>query len=372
MEVPGTASGAKKITKHFQAGDKAKGKPSDESISTPVLVFTDAESRDDLYNLDKAADKSELLRPKTAESNMAAKAGRKKPHLADLVLEPPTKSPPHKPNGPAPRPVIGEHSISMSAGIGVALGSPSQSPWTYNQTVGSTTSFDTRGPSPLSTSVPSPAPISDEVLRDRGKWKMFGGLFGKKATSNPVTPGTPFYKAQYPKSAFQIQQQPASSSAAFPKHRRVSSRSLDHIPYSVSAKPPPTGWAPVQPPRRPPSDKQDPAPGASQTRSPTPPPKDYPTKPVLVTRPSSKTVPTITSEPATIDFFTRIAKPKNQMSLLEIDIPDVSMERYSIMFSDVLKPRQSLLERRQGQLSQLKMVDTLKVCKKISDGNRLC
>ena len=51
------------------------------------------------------------------------------------------------------------------------------------------------------------------------------------------------------------------------------------------------------------------------------------------------------------------------LKLLELDIPDISMERYSVMFSTVLQPRySSLMLRRKANLEQLKVPDVPKVC----------
>ena len=346
--------------KHSQEYDKLKDRRGDGSISAPLLVFTDAEVRDDLYKLDKGSNANPVVKFKAVDRSAAPQLARKKPHLADLVIQSPTMSAARPKDHHANRPKLGNASYS-TAGIGVALGSPSQSPWTYGDPPGSSSSFETRGPSPLSTSVPSPNLALDEGLRDRGKWKMFGGLFAKKPTSNPATPGTPFYKAQYPASAHQTQRPQVASSAAHPRHRRVTSRSLDNIHSSTAGKSVSTAWTPVQLPRKSSMQQQKPfAPPITQIRSPTPPPKDYPAK-KAPSQFDSKAAPFPTPRSEITDSGTSAIKPETKPSLLEIDIPSVQMERYSIMFSDVLKPRQSLLARRQAQLPQLKVLDPPKV-----------
>ena len=347
-------------------GNFQKSDATDGSISKPMLVFTDADTRDDLYALGKPFDAIDTQRPPTSDGTSRGVNGRKKPHLAELVLDGPAVPSLHKMDDFVRQPPT-SNSPFMSAGIGVALGSPSQSPWTYSDIGASSTSLDTRGHSPLSNSVPSPAPLYDENFRDRGKWKMFGALFAKKAASNPVTPGTPFYKAQYPKPTHQAQQLPVAP-AGPPKHRRVASRSLDHIPGSVShyqAQPVSSGWRPVQLPRKSSMKRRPSAPPLNQIRSPTPPPKDHPPKSVSI-EPKVTTIepqreiprPTINHWDGPAPLVTP-AKSTPKPTLLEISIPDVAMERYSIMFSDVLKPRQSLLQRRQGQLSHLKMIENV-------------
>ena len=352
------AHGPDKVTKHPLAGTRKAERQDDDSISTPVLIFTDADSRDDLYSLSKASNAVEAWRPGTAGSNAGTKTNRKKPHLADLVLEsPPITSAPNS-SGTERRPNLSGNMYS-STGIGLALGSPSQSPWVYNKAAGSATSFDTRGPSPLSTPLPDPAAVIDDGLKDKGKWKMFGGIFAKKPQSNPVSPAAPFYKAQHPVSTNYVQPQPNPGFTAPSRHRRVTSRSLDHIPNSTNAKPRSTTWTPIQLPRRPSMKKAPSAPVVEKVRSPTPPPKDYPVKLATVATIPCGLRPMV--KPTASAPVVRDDKPAPKLKLLEIDIPNVAMERYSIMFGDVLKPRQSLLERRQGQLPQLRMVDSPKV-----------
>ena len=345
--------------KHSQEHDKLKDRPGDASISTPVLVFTDAEVRDDLFKLDKGSNGNPVVKLKAADRSATPQLLRKKPHLADLVIQSPPMSSARPKDHHANRPILGNTNYSTS-GIGVALGSPSQSPWNYGNPPGSSSSFETRGPSPLSTSVPSPNLALDEGLRDRGKWKMFGGLFAKKPTSNPATPGTPFYKAQYPVSAHQTQRPHVASSAAHPRHRRVTSRSLDNIHSSTAGRSVSTAWTPVQLPRKSSMQQKPFAPPITQIRSPTPPPKDYPTN-KAPSQLDLKAPPSLTTRSGTTDPGTLAVKPETKPSFLEIDIPNVQMERYSIMFSDVLKPRQSLLARRQAQLPQLKVLDPPKV-----------
>ena len=344
--------------KNSQQRDKLKDRAKDESISTPMLIFTDAEARDDLYKLDKGSNVNPVLKSKAADSGATTQITRKKPHLADLVLQSPTMSA-FRPREHVHRSHTGGASYSTT-GIGVALGSPSQSPWTYGNPSGSSSSLDTRGPSPLSTSVPSPNLALEEGLRDRGKWKMFGGFFAKKPTSHPVTPGTPFYKAQYPASALQNQHPSVAGSGALPKHRRVASRSLDNIHSSTTGKSTSTVWTPVQLPRKSSMTHKASTPPATRIRSPTPPPKDYPAKQAQFLPSAMAAQPLILGSETSSSGFLN-SKPETKPSLLEIDIPDVQMERYSIMFSDVLKPRQSLLARRQAQLPQLKVLDPTKV-----------
>ncbi|KAK4231345.1 hypothetical protein QBC38DRAFT_246375 [Podospora fimiseda] len=72
---------------------------------------------------------------------------------------------------------------------------------------------------------------------------------------------------------------------------------------------------------------------------------------------TSEPVPSLSSSP-----FMRSASPSGR-GLLDIEIPDVRLERYSIMFSGVLnsngagRPKSTLLERRQATLEKLKTIN---------------
>ena len=361
------ASASKTVGKKTWTGDETLNRNGDGAISTPVLVFTDAESRDDLYSLGVVSSAADAARPKTADSKAGAMPTRRKPHLADFALESPPIAHTSKPESFDLPPTFVNNPYPV-VGIGLALGSPSQSPWIYDEVAArSVSTLDTRGNSPLNTPASVHGNGLEDGAKDKGRRKMFGSLFAKKPVSHPVSPAAPFYKAQYPKSANQVQPYLPSNLSAPSRHRRVTSRSLDNIHGSTIAKSKPTTWTPVSLPPRPSLKKAPSAPIANKIRSPTPPPKDYPTRPV--------TAAVVTQEPPQppqADLLLpqdQMQKPSSNLKLLEINIPDVSMERYSIMFSDVLKPRQSLLARRQAHLPQLKMDNDSRVSSNESQAN---
>lgn len=353
----GMASPVKEGKKRIRQGDKLKDQKGKDTISTPVLVFTDAETRNDLYAPDRAPGSGEIPPPDTANVTGAPRPLRKRTHLANLMLQSPSIPSPPKRDGYDSWPSPSE-SLSSAVGIGLAVGSPGQSPWAHNEALASSSTVDSRGPSPLGTSAPVPPIQADDGFKDRGRWNFFGALFNKKPASNPTTPA-PFYKAQVPKSASQMRYQPTVSHAASSKHRRVSSRSLDNFHSGANTTPISTAWKPRQLPPRPPTRKAPTAPAANSVRSPPPPPKDYVTKPLTVSENIAATQPII--KPKTRLPVAGDIAHNAKLNLLAIDIPDVSMERYSIMFGDVLKPRQSLLARRHGQLPQLTMPGASKV-----------
>ena len=129
-----------------------------------------------------------------------------------------------------------------------------------------------------------------------------------------------------------------SAGSGTPKHQRAPSRSLDPSPrsgslQSSSSRP---GASPVielqQPPLKPELTIRD------KHRSPTPPPKDPPT-------PSSQGQINSTA-------------PR----MLELEIPDLNFDRYSVMFGTVLRPKHSsLMIRRKAQLEQLRVPANPKV-----------
>lgn len=57
------------------------------------------------------------------------------------------------------------------------------------------------------------------------------------------------------------------------------------------------------------------------------------------------------------------AEDQGSHGLLDVAIPKHAMERYSVMFEGLLKPRLTLLERRNGTLKRLRPVDEGKVCR---------
>ena len=398
-----SATEVRKVTKQSRPRSRSLGKAGDQAISTPVLLFTDAESRDDLFVLSSQSFEAGL-RPSTADNSAKSKASKKKTHVADLVADRPPMSSGRNPYGlrlQYPQ----DHEASSTSGIGVALGSPSQSPWIRSEPAGSFTSLGMRGPSPLgvsplATTPPSAYPFLDESVKERGRWKIFGGLFGKKDVSHPTTPGTPFYKVQMPKAETSGRQSTATGPTSATRHHRAPSRSLEIVSTAVAESSLPhtakslpssrnqalkrtaTGFLegtqtlPTQtkslsasknsstpakystparfpmPPLTPPE----------SMRVPTPPPKDFPPK---ASQSPQRSTATVHIAPITKTSAKPDASTMSTPMLLEIDIPNVAMERYSIMFSDVLKPRQSLLARRQGQLKQLKVGDALKVMKNL-------
>lgn len=217
--------------------------------------------------------------------------------------------------------------ISMSSGgeqihsIGMALGSPSHR---FDHHQSNNEMFD-RG------IIASPNTIEEAIdiwkvqapltKPKTSKWKTFGGLFGKRH----ATPSQSFY---------QLQRDHASISSTATQPRYTSFQSPAPAPNSESYK------------------ARDRANSEREDKH---------------SRPGAKRAAT-----APLNFeFEKLVKPESQAPpvqrsdsgpLLNVDIPDIHLERYSVMFNSVLKPpgsssSSSLLSRRQATLDKLKTVN---------------
>ena len=226
--------------------------------------------------------------------------------------------------------------------IGMALGSPSQAnapPMRYRST-DTGTSYTTIPPRSTVNS-PEEGPLVrdvEDVTKQKGnRWKMFGGIFAKKSASTPNSPGSPFYQLQHSpldslqpeikalrhknqekhatdvSKSRQLQTSPQYGQVLSPKRHHLQKRALRDD--KIRIKPSRAQTLPSLNVREP---------------APSPPPKDArDQRPCL---PSKSTVP-----------------------MLQVEIPSIEMERYSVMFNNVLEPSQApLLLRRQAQLGKLR------------------
>lgn len=112
--------------------------------------------------------------------------------------------------------------------------------------------------------------------------------------------------------------------------------------------------------------------------SPTP-TSETPRAPVMQKEPRNASKTTLSSSQSSDEWFDAVGRhdsasdewpsPANFKSqpLLNVAIPQHSMERYSVMFEGLLKPKPSLLERRNGTLKRLKPLgeDVTNVCQRI-------
>jgi hypothetical protein len=238
--------------------------------------------------------------------------------------------------------------LLSDADIGVALGSPSQVSFAAPQrgSPGIPSALaPPRPPRPGMALSPDGRPVPEGGVKQTPRPKGLGGFLGKLSARGPAAALTP---AGYPQrrrsngfgrnSTGQPLDGTAERSEAIFTLRRASSKSLDAVAVPAGKGKPKnerrqTGHAKRLPSLEAP--RRDPARGQ---RSPTPPPKD---PRYLAYGPRSSSLSKSLSKP-----------------LLQVDIPDASMERYSVMFRGVLDLRQSsLLARRQAQLDKLVLPD---------------
>ena len=304
-----------------------------DGISSPSFNSTDAKPRDDLFIISSRQSperKCSPSRPRTACSP-SRQTSKTKPVV-------PIQKDQQSSHGLALPNVPQQHVMYSTSGpegmyIGMALGSPSQNrlpplPLQVENTapfVGNPSVFADQN-----------VPGSGDLLRQKGRWKMFGGLFGKKSSSTPVSPGSSFYQLHNTQSPGASNQDSGTSRHYNGPYRDMKSSRNTNSP----SKPTETGRN--SPKKLQAQRKKDNKPNVKRShtmpmlrgerRSPTPPPKDD----------ASYRNPIC-------------SQADGEPMLLQVEIPNVAMERYSIMFGNVLQPKQPpLLVRRQAQLEKLK------------------
>lgn len=213
----------------------------------------------------------------------------------------------------SPRPVfVDEEEVTMATqrmDIGMAIGSPTQAPPSWQpQFYGQSYS-----PSPDPTEMSIDANIQPQP-KQKSKWKVFGGLFsGKKHTAQAQN----FYQLQ-----------------------------TERSPEPVRANQPIRGWTTVEAStekKKPDVQRANTAPNRYHS------PREYDENPEIVI------------DGSRVEENVETQTPSLGGRLLDVDIPNVEMERYSIMFGSLLdkssKSTPSLLIRRQATLEKLKMVN---------------
>ena len=232
--------------------------------------------------------------------------------------------------------------------IGIALGSPCDNPLpplpveaVANREI---TSSSASGSSIVSSVVSSTRDVCVEPAKSRvGRWHTLGGIFSKKTSSSPPSPNLPVLQMQCssvrdPKQDHEpLQRHAGPSSRSHSPQRtrsagdndggRTSGPHMRHLPKRE-----------VKGLRMPDFARAKSAPLLQvKPVSPTPPPKD-----INYTNVGSRAL------------RQRIDTPPR----LHVEIPNVEMERYSIMFGSLLDDTQplSLLARRHGQLGRLTSV----------------
>lgn len=220
------------------------------------------------------------------------------PLPASLPTPNATSSPPRTYSPESEEPEVNDLNYTYTeVGIGMAIGSPSQLPAAWSPQVQFQSSTRNQHCSPV---------LDDWGVPSRTKssrWRLLGGIFGKKATGHDAEVQA-FNHNDY----LNFPPPPPPPEKARGRGKTTSEkRSKQHKPDIRRANTMPTGFN-FQPPER---------------------PKEFP----------------------------MIADKQLPMrSLLDVDIPSIQMERYSVMFGNVIKPP-SLLARRQANLERLKTVE---------------
>ena len=270
-------------------------------------------------------------------------------------------------------------SVRRSPSIGVALGSPSQvamPAWGRSHTADHVSTRMPLPPQPMRAPPQIPnVTLPDEQIRRKKSWKVFGGLFGRKAAKSTIE--EPFYKLKVP------EEHGKDPNYLYPRSIAASTPSPRHSPL-------PQRW-PI--PQRSPS-----SPGGQPRRTPS------------ITRgiarfearaeadlasfnpdvkPKKMRSPSMVQKEGFSPMFRALGQPRDSedmfrpdhmerndspMSMnekpclsatpstprLDLEIPDSKFERYSVMFEKLLEePKPSLLERRQSRLQSKKSLKTL-------------
>ena len=307
----------------------------DGGISQPVFIATDAQPRDDLYTVraNHAPNRNPSERPRTASSPHRRPEQTQTPQLpqaqtsaaASLALHTPHQS----------RVVCDAEGRQQEVVIGMALGSPSQNPLPpLPHEAGLNDRYHTLSPQ---TSVTEEELYqAKEVHKQKGKWKGFGGLFAKKSASMPVSPASPLYATQTTTQGI--------------THREIRPHALSHGSYSArQAETPRMNREVAQD-----SPRQLKMPVSKYSNHKPDMQRSHTTPMFQVERHT----PTPPPPPKDVLYQESVVQSPAATSLLEVEIPSVTMDRYSVMFGSVLQPKQpSLLVRRQAQLDKLKNLD---------------
>lgn len=319
--------GIRKPVREFRRRASTKGKLAHNT--TPPMVFTATVSQDDLCTLPPRSISGDR-RPQTADGSKT----RKRIHMADLLID-------QTPRLPSLSPAQMQKSKTHSEAIGLALGSPTnwQSPNPRSQRPFPEMSVPA-GSQPTNTASTAQGVEAEDTSSFQPKRGLFTSLFGRKNSSD--TRKT-LHKAPppIPPKILPVIEVRQVIDIDFGQGNKVTTTPTTARPKEATRRPsvgqmfrnPSLGF--MQKINKPaavsanlPVMSKD---FLAKTR-PHPPPKDFPQR--------------------SLDSnSSQISHPSPHLT---VDIPDITMERYSVMFGDVLKPRQSLFARRQSNLRYLR------------------
>ena len=268
------------------------------------------------------------------------------------------ETPPYNVQAPPQRGDTGRRLHSDEIVIGLALGSPGHPPLPPDsQYVDTSESFNL--PSHQSGQLGTVSHIgtgASAITRKGSKWKSFGSLFGRKNSSAQAPQVSPFYQLD-PAHQQRPDRQPIAPDhleTSGPRRKRVDSARIVHgkrwraNTLETAPKNESNGLLRRNSSRRKGLRRKNQ--DADELM-----PKRRVLHGALSAHAQAET--SRLSTPPTGNL-----NPCGGPSLLQVQIPNIELERYSVMFGDVLnpKPRQrlqpSLLSRRQGQLEELQPV----------------
>ncbi|GIK07741.1 hypothetical protein Aspvir_003408 [Aspergillus viridinutans] len=289
-----------------------------EIMSNPVLKYSDPLPRTDLRDVESVTNNSrpvnravaqwDFQRPRTADGRKSIKKGQSlNPGFDFQIAVPPAEA------VPLPKSPDDDPNANM---IGIALGSPRMA---EPQSILS--QMQEQPPVSTSASSEKASPQTKPSKRKPSKWRKIGGLF-KAKNAWPATPNQPFYQLR--------------CNEEWPLQE--STHSVDYERQCEAGKLEAENMAPT-PPNPPHLEIWPCTDGGNE-------PKSY-------VRSNLETAP---QGSAKNKDLVPGAKPPTAGPFLQIDIPDIQLERYSVMFGGVLNRNQpSLLKRRSKTLEDVRI-----------------
>ncbi|GAB7364565.1 hypothetical protein MBLNU230_g5372t1 [Neophaeotheca triangularis] len=255
-----------------------------------------------------------------------------------------TPRPKQSSNFPAPSPLLASE---PSPGIGVALGSPTQATAWSTPVVPSEASAKIAKPQqPDTPKFPEPQEQKPRHRKQKSGWSRLGGLFQRKGSKAVVedSPGKTGSQAERPPTAVErmrTEQSTYTSTAPLaPVLAGSSTGQLQHTLIDSAHR----GLSRFEA-----RAEADRAHFMGSTESLTP-RKLSTGNDLSRTRPSQDT----------LNIFGALGE-KPAKPQLNLELPDIQMERYSVMFEKLLQPKETLQERRQSKLMRLdiKAIDSV-------------
>ena len=335
-----------------------------EDLPTPPLTGADSEPRNDAQSLKPVAHTTnpgkrvdtpdQVQRPRTS-----SRPGDRGKHFHKKGVPITITSDDHTYNFPLPTPktVLYTAEIHEDSTIGIALGSPT-TPAHWNQNTRATDLVTNQPETATQISYDNSFTDSSDTCHDMAKPKIsrWRSLFGRKASHNVQQ--TPFYQLQQSPSG---QNHVDSYSDVGSQRPCAASRSASRAalsPTATSEKQESQKRAKAAKKAAADQAKAKPEAENSTTTTESPilreggpvlPPKDNWDSPANV--PKSMVSSNSNNSPCTL----------NSGPMLDVDIPDIQMERYSVMFGSLLRPDRpsSLFLRRQANPEKLKPLNEL-------------